>query len=377
VKNSVNGRICKPIDKSTNISMMSYIGDLQGCGTIRIIHPSLLLNHYKHERNNVKITFESYYSSFFIREPKYYVPITFIQFQRASTENHLKIVNEFINEYRKPTKTPIIYEIDDLLLDIEEWNYAHNFYKPLTKYIEEIMRLVDGITVSTYKLKEVYSKYNQNINVIPNHLPKYIWGEPIYTKADEYRKKNPRILYHGSMNHFAVSELTPGKKGGDFSEELLDFIRKTVDKYNWIFMGGFPEELADLKGNKIEYIPWSNVFSYAHVLKSINPDFGIAPLYYNLFNQCKSNIKMLEYCAMGVPAIYTNIDPYYNGTVKASSTEEMISHIEEFAKDPDLRYKSWKLDLENNRSQLFWEEQNNLIKYINSYLSLFGIMLPK
>jgi hypothetical protein len=48
-------------------------------------------------------------------------------------------------------------------------------------------------------------------------------------------------------------------KGGDFGVELLDFIRKTADTYEWHIMGAIPQELADLK-NKIRFYPWENIF---------------------------------------------------------------------------------------------------------------------
>lgn len=365
----------KTIQSPAKLSMHSYVGDLQGCGHIRIIFPTLLLNHFRFKRYN----FHFSYGSYFINDLNFYKNFTFIQFQRAATDKHLNLIKHYVENVRKNVKTPIIYEIDDLLIDIPHWNRAQEYYDKYKIYLEEIMRIVNGITVSTNKLKEIYSKYNNNITVIPNHLLKFLWGDVSFKGYNTYKSdktfKRPRILYQGSSNHFCTEALyNKGIRGGDFGSELLKFIRKTVDEYQWVFMGGYPLELDDLKNTgKIEYHSWKNVFEYPTYIKSLNVDLCIAPLQYNLFNESKSNIKNLEYVALGVPAIYTDIEPYKHTAVKVKTDEEMISKIKEILNNYlDIAPVVWKEDYNKVKEQLFWEDDNNLYKYINSYLNLFG-----
>jgi hypothetical protein len=315
-----------------------------------------------------------FYSAYFIRQTDYYKNFSFVIFQRAATKSHLALISNFINQVTKTYKTPIIYEIDDLLINIPDWNYASDYYRDNEKNIEEMMTKVNGITVSTEKLKEVYSKYNTNIEIIPNHLPKFVWGEIIPKHENNPRETKPRILWAGSENHFAVK---PGKSGGDFGQELLKYIRGTVDKYQWVICGGIPKELIDLKG-KIEHHGWRNIFEYPAFLKRLDVDMAMAPLMPGIFNECKSNIKMLEYVALGVPAVYTNIEPYKNAFARANNDDELISNLENLVKDIDLRAKSWKKDYETVKAQLWWEENNyyNVRHYINSNLKLFGKKVP-
>jgi glycosyltransferase involved in cell wall biosynthesis len=231
-----------------------------------------------------------------------------------------------------------------------------------------MLSIVDGITVSTPKLKEIYSQFNENIVIIPNHLAKFIWKEAV-PKITE--NKRPRIIYPCSMNHFTL----PGKgsHGGDMGPKLLKFIQDTVKDYDWQFIGGLPNELIGLvKSGEIKQHPWLSVYHYPDFLKSLNADIGIAPLEVNDFNRCKSSIKQLEYVACGIPGVYTNIDPYDRTLLKSSSEEEFIANIETLAKDPDLRLKVWEHDYEQVKDELFWEDNNNIIKYVNSHLSLFG-----
>ncbi len=357
----------KPIQKPGKISMMSYCGDLQGVGTIRIIYPSLLLNHLRIPGYQ----FTASYGTQYINDPVFYNNFTFIQFQRATTERHLDLVKHFKTNIRKKTKTPVIYEIDDLLFDIPEWNYASSYYSKYRSSIEKILEETDGITVSTEFLKKKYLKYNSKIEVIPNHLPKFVWGESVPQYSLD-KKGKIKIIWAGSENHFANKHLlNKGIKGGDFGKGLIDFIRKTINQYHWIICGGIPNELSDLKNNGIEYYEWKNIFEYPSFLKSLQADIFIAPLKNNEFNSSKSNLKMLETVAIGAAGVYSNIEPYAGGKMLANNDEEMIEMIQSLANDRDLRKVVYEHDLQNVKDVLYWEDNNNVRRYIETYLKFF------
>ncbi len=361
----------KNVKSPGNLFIQSYLGDMAGVGTIRVIIPYLLLNNYKHK----DISFTTSFNQFFISDPAHYKNTTFVQFQRSATEQHLKIIKffkKYIQNSVKNKYTPIIYEIDDLLIDIPKWNIAHDYYKKNLKYIEEMLSIVDGISVSTQPLKEVYSKYNPKVSVIPNRLPKFIWGYP-----NEIKETNKvRIYWGGSSNHFSQPHLIKkGITGGDFNKDILNFIIKTRKVYQWVFTGSLPLELNEYKDD-IEFHNWTSTLEYPLHLKSLNIDIGIAPLEDNLFNKCKSNIKMLEYCGAGFPGIYSNVFPYQNGRLTANNDKEMISHIELLANSIDERILTYNTDRNTIGNDLYWEDNNNLSKYIDSYLNLFDLQLP-
>jgi len=364
----------KEIKLPTKLTWLMYLGDTQGCGTIRCIYPALLLNHFK--MNGVSCNTECL--NHFVNDVNFYKEISFVQFQRSATEHHLNIFKHFKNMIQKiPNKAPLIYEIDDLLIGIPEWNFAHEYYVHNEKYVKEMMKIADGVTCSTQPLADIYSEFNKNVVVIPNHLPKFIWGD-IYPKHNYYDEKHKsRIFWGGSQNHFALKKMVDeGLTGGDFGKELMNFIRKTTDKYEWVFMGAMPEELKNLSKNKIKFVPWAPVFNYPQTMKAIEPDICIAPLDKGVFNDCKSNIKSLEFTACGAPGVYSNVYPYKDMNLKSDNDEEMISHIEKLAGDIDYRAKIYRKDSRSVSGQLFWEESGNLKHYINSYLGLFGSKLP-
>lgn len=267
-----------------------------------------------------------------------------------------------------PTKR-VIYEIDDDLLNIPEWNFAYGYYHDNRPYIEKILRLVDGIICSTNELKKLLSPYNSRIYVSQNHLPKFIWGDVhsnTVGELDKFQKR--RILYAGSHNHFD----TKGGSKGDFSPDLVDFVKKTTDKYQWIFVGGIPTEL---KGNDdILHHEWKAVIEYPAFLKWLRPDITLAPLDDIQFNKSKSNIKLLESAALGVPCLASNIEPYQGSPHLCDSSEHMIDMIETLANDPKLRQKVWRDQYGSVEKQLFWEDNDyhNLLDHVNKHLRLLG-----
>ena len=75
-------------------------------------------------------------------------------------------------------------------------------------------------------------------------------------------------------------------------------------------------------------------------------DSALAPLEDNSFNQCKSDLKFLDYAAIGAAGIYSNVVPY-NRSISHQETGwlakcEMVSWVEAIETlmfDHELRYK--------------------------------------
>jgi hypothetical protein len=90
----------------------------------------------------------------------------------------------------------------------------------------------------------------------------------------------------------------------------------------------------------------------------------------------KSEFKALEYTACGIPGIYSDVEPYSKMSIKCSTDEYMIDRIELLAKDVDMRRNIWVRDYETMKSQLWWEENDNMRRYVDTYLSLMNRKLP-
>jgi len=343
--------------------IFSYVADQAGCANIRVIIPFILLNQLQQVKN---FGFQGYFSNIFSKDIGFYKDTTVIQFQRSATQRHLELFALVKSKIKVFTRSVLVYEIDDDLFNIPEWNYASEYYKPLKQYIIKMMELADGITVSTEVLKNLYSPYNKNIVVVPNRLPKFTWGNTVCNVKETNRLK---IIYPCSSNHFSI---VSGITGGDIGPMLLDYIKKTTDKYEWIFIGGLPLELNDLVvSGKITRHGWLSVYEYPRFLRSLDGDIGIAPLSICNFNRAKSNIKCLEYFALGMPAVFTKIDPYKDMVLQAKDEEEFISHIE-YLTDVNNRFEVWNKTKKIMGDTVFWEDNNylNLKKFVKSYLNL-------
>lgn len=182
------------------------------------------------------------YGMRFIMDKEYYKDKLFIIIQRAATKTQLEIFKYLKNNVLKESKVQIIYEIDDDLIDIPEWNFASDYFNQNRQNCIEMIKRSYGVTTSTEFLAQKLRKYNKNVTVNPNHLPKFMWGEVPEIKE---KKDKPRILWSGSKNHFALPNSS--LNGGDFGDELFNFIKKTTDIYDWVFVGALPKELMEIR----------------------------------------------------------------------------------------------------------------------------------
>ena len=174
--------------------------------------------------------------------------------------------------------------------------------------------MVDEVTVTCDFMRRLYQEKTgqEKITVIPNFVPEswmgHYFNEHEIRKQFNKNKKKPRILYTGSGAHYDVDNKTGGK---DDLSEVRDFIRKTVDKYQWIFVGAFPPPLVDLvQQRKIEFYPWQTLLDYPKFIASLNAQLMVAPLQVNDFNRAKSDIKFIEACVLGIPCLCQNMDTY-------------------------------------------------------------------
>jgi glycosyltransferase involved in cell wall biosynthesis len=115
-------------------------------------------------------------------------------------------------------------------------------------------------------------------------------------------------LYTGSGAHYDVDNKNNGID--DFSH-VIDMVRKTVNKYQWIFVGSYPPKLVDLViQGKIEYHSWKSLQEYPSFINDLNAQAMIAPLLDNSFNRSKSDIKYIEACTLGLPCLLQDMETY-------------------------------------------------------------------
>jgi O-antigen biosynthesis protein len=344
---------------------INFYADYSGCGFWRMIWPEHLLNAYQ------KMIIHG--STVMCFDENWYSNTSAIRIQRQATESQLKFV-QYLKGLSEKMGFRLIYEIDDIIFheDIPHYNkFRSAFVDPkIRETAQAIMSLCDEITVTCDFMKEYYkAKTNHNnITVIPNYIPKFWMGNHYNEKEvsrnfDKNRKK-PRILYPGSGAHFDVDGRVNNQD--DFGH-VIDTVIKTRKKYQWVFLGAYPMPLKQyITSGEIEFIPWMPLYDYPNAIKNIKPNILVAPLQDNTFNRAKSDLKYIEACAYGIPAICQDIDTYQNAPFKFSTGEEMIDQISATMKDKST-YMKISRAARKVADGRWLENEDNLGKYAELY----------
>lgn len=314
----VNNEIKIPAPGEGLPRVLHYLADQSGCGFWRMIWPGDELMAYN------KAVIMSLYQM--VLAASFYQGIDAIRLQRQCTETQLefvKFLRQVSTELEKQTgkKMRLIYEVDDVVVPVEDIP-DYNVCKPaftdrkIHNIMKEVVHLCDEMVVVSPYMRDHYKKHldYDKISVIPNYAPK-TWldrGFDMQKVVDNYRahKKKPRIIYAGSVTHFDVANKV--SQQDDFTH-IVDYIINDIvkdHKYEWVFLGGVPLKLRQFIGKGVELHDWTAVTEYPDKLKSLNGNVMIAPLYENNFNRAKSNLKLYEGGALGLPVIAQDLDCY-------------------------------------------------------------------
>jgi glycosyltransferase involved in cell wall biosynthesis len=239
-------------------------------------------------------------------------------------------------------KKPIITEVDDWLFDLPSYNVASNPFKPNSD-MEWIafkqLEISDAIICSTEYIKEHLKAFfpNKPIYVVRNSIDFDLWEKTDIEDINRYPKDDGiiRIGYTGCGNH-----------NGDL-ELIRRPLRKIVEKYPQVEFMCY-QEFEALKGlPRAKYTnKWITIDEYPDEIRRWNLDIGIAPLRDNDFNRSKSNLRWLEYSAMKIPTIASNVYPFStsisnsnNGLVVKNSDLDWYEALENLVLNKERRLK--------------------------------------
>ena len=109
---------------------------------------------------------------------------------------------------------------------------------------------------------------------------------------------------------------------------------------DWVFMGMCTDAI---KPHIKEFHDFVSISDYPKKMASLDLDIAIAPLEQNIFNECKSNLRLLEYGAMGWPVVCSDVYPYrtLNPPVLRCGNEadQWMVAIRKLMHDEDLRHR--------------------------------------
>lgn len=219
-----------------------------------------------------------------------------------------------------------IFEIDDYILDPPKKNdHARNWPSNIAELLSNAIGQCDRLVVSTEPLADALSGMHSDIRVVPNMLAAKLWTG---LKSERQTSARPRVGWAGGTSHRGDLEL------------MLEVVRTLANQVDWVFFGMCPQVLRPYVK---EFHPGVPLAVYPQKLASLNLDLALAPLEQNLFNDCKSNLRLLEYGVCGFPVICTDTRAYAGylpcTRVRGNSTDEWLEAIGMHLSDPQASYK--------------------------------------
>jgi len=202
------------------------------------------------------------------------------------------------------------------------------------------LRAADGLIVTTEPLRERFANLNPHIVVVPNAL-----DERLLPGRIRHEPAGDRLVigYMGTLTHDEdLLLITPA---------LREVCARHVGEIEIQLVGGAERQstLAALEGLPLRMVsPLPGEAEYplfmVWLTHRVRWDIALAPLADTPFNACKSDLKYLDYAAMGAAGIYSDVTAYA-GTVRhgetgwlaPNDTGAWVEALETLVARPELR----------------------------------------
>lgn len=251
-------------------------------------------------------------------------------------------------------KIPYMTEFDDYVFHVSPHNLAgYPAWNPSTLFLHrslEMTKKAVGMTVSTNFLAREFFPYNNNIFVIPNYLDKDKWDQPTVKKADG----KIRIGWCGGNAHADDLKMISKVLDKIVKEYKGKIVFETMGMTRHELAGVFPmtihNDVCPSCGyeGELHHYPGESIENYPMVLASKGWDIAVAPVIDNAFGNSKSDIKIKEYSAMGLPIVASPVAPYREAAeagasiVFARTFEEWYKAIKDLIEDESRRQEMSK-----------------------------------
>ena len=209
---------------------------------------------------------------------------------------------------------PVVYETDDLLIDLPPDNMHAAEYARKRPFIESVMQRAQGLVVSTSELAMRLARYNRSVFVLPNQIDYARFYQPPPDNGREVR----------------IAVVGTSTRGSDFAvvdAALREVCRKFGKRARVVFIGAKPESWqGHAHAEFVDFLP--DYAAFAARLKGLRLDIGVAPLADSAFNACKSPIKWQEFSALGMAGVYSFV-PAYKDIITQGETGLLVDNVPE------------------------------------------------
>ncbi len=255
-----------------------------------------------------------------------------------------------------------VYDLDDDVWNIHPSNPAYEGWnRPgVQEAVAALARKAKMVTTATRALAKKMNAFNRDVRVLPNMLPDDYW--PTQPKLPDGR--GPLVIgWAGSATHSEDFKLIAGV--------LSQVLERCEHAEVWL-AGAQPGWLEP--HDRLRYVPTVPLQQYAQLLSSF--DIAIAPLWDSKFNQCKSDLKVLEYSMIGLPVVASRVASYAASVrhgetgMLASNPKDWLRCLSRLVEDATLRER---IGLSARR----FAESRLMSRNVAAYQRAYGLVEPQ
>ena len=216
------------------------------------------------------------------------------------------LVSMYMYEARR-LRLPVLYDLDDPLFSISAYETYENmkalppsmkahFLNEAPKYLDA-MNMADIITVSTPSMRDHTRLYTNR----PVHFRRNFADRATFEAANAalaIRQIDPdapfRVVFaSGSMGHEVDFAL--------IAEDIIAFLAADANR-ELVILGHFDEDLLpEALQDRVEAHKFTSYDKYLETLATV--DCAVMPLTDDIFNRCKSAVRVIDAFAVAVPCI--------------------------------------------------------------------------
>lgn len=195
----------------------------------------------------------------------------------------------------------LVYETDDLMSAIPDWSPAREAGSIVMDYWRQRIRdHADGIIVSTEELRGKLERPDVT-HVAHNGIDPADWP----MQAADQSGDVVRFIWAGSDTHEKDLEI--------IKRPIINALNRWKDRMQLVFVGWIPPwgaELAKQRRGQVLFTKGCAVHMWGWHLAQQKANVALAPLIRCPFNDSKSELKVLEAWALGVPILASRSAPY-------------------------------------------------------------------
>lgn len=254
-------------------------------------------------------------------------------------------------------RSRMVLELDDDLWNIPPSNVkAYNAFTPgLLDNLRRNIEASDAVTVTTDVLAERVAPWNRNVHVVPNRIPAWL------LEHDRPQRDEFTVGWAGSPSH--EMDWT------DVGPQIGRFLKRHPDVRVHL-MGARFKSMLSWDRTRVRADRW--IDSLPDYYRAIDFDVALAPLLPHVFNRVKSDIRLVEMAALGIPVVASNNGPYEDATLHGArgflvdADHEWAHHLRRLVEDDDLR-------AEMGRNARLWAAERTIEGNLDSWLTAWQV----